>query len=325
MGGLKKNSEDYNYVYQKFWKDEAGYDIDNYDGEAIWKSRDMPHFRDDYDLKQFKQSLYRMTSLIREARNNEAAPQPAAVQAPPPPPPPQQQQPQQQQQPAPFASPPRGVARPGTPVSTAKNLLPVVEEELTPNDEYLLDVPHHLIEWKDKQQNKRLTLIVYLPSGVKKGDVAPRIVAGGTQVVMEMDWPAPMMDVRLPMYAGTQSRKPYYANGHVKVSNFNESVKHLKNHDADRTITSVFRKELSHPVEEQFCDFDVPDSLYSVTFQVKPPMEEDGVTPMKGSDGRDLSPQDCVAVVLEMMCVRSNYGVSHEIEDFTLDFDNLAI
>ena len=71
MPGLKINTPDYNYVHQKFWNEEPGYDVDSYDGEAIWKDHSMPHFRDEYDLKQFKQSLYRMITRIKNDRNNE--------------------------------------------------------------------------------------------------------------------------------------------------------------------------------------------------------------------------------------------------------------
>ena len=49
VSGLKINTSDYNYIYNKFWSGEEGYDIENYDGEAIWKDHTMPHFRDSYD------------------------------------------------------------------------------------------------------------------------------------------------------------------------------------------------------------------------------------------------------------------------------------
>ena len=64
MGGsLKINTEDYNFVYSKFWNGDEGFDIDNYDGDAIYKMRDQS-FRDDDDNKQFKQNLVRMVKKI---------------------------------------------------------------------------------------------------------------------------------------------------------------------------------------------------------------------------------------------------------------------
>ena len=65
MGGLKQGSDDYNWVYGKFFNQEQGYDVDNYDGDAIIRDPAMPHFRDKYDVKQFKQSLSRLVSKIR--------------------------------------------------------------------------------------------------------------------------------------------------------------------------------------------------------------------------------------------------------------------
>ena len=73
MPGLRQGSEDYMYVYDKFWAGEEGYDIDNYDGDAIWKDHTMPHFRDQYDAKQFKSSLWRMANRIRD-QQREGAP-----------------------------------------------------------------------------------------------------------------------------------------------------------------------------------------------------------------------------------------------------------
>ena len=35
MGGLKQGTPDYDFVYTKFWNDAEGYDVDNYDGDAI--------------------------------------------------------------------------------------------------------------------------------------------------------------------------------------------------------------------------------------------------------------------------------------------------
>ena len=40
MGGLKQITPEYDFVsYTKFWNDAEGYDVDNYDGDAIWNSR----------------------------------------------------------------------------------------------------------------------------------------------------------------------------------------------------------------------------------------------------------------------------------------------
>ena len=44
MGGLKAGTDDYNAIYANFWNGEEGYDVDDYDGDAIYRDRDNMHF-----------------------------------------------------------------------------------------------------------------------------------------------------------------------------------------------------------------------------------------------------------------------------------------
>jgi hypothetical protein len=43
MGGLRIGSDDYN-IYKKFYEGAQGYDIDNYDPDAVYNDPNMRHF-----------------------------------------------------------------------------------------------------------------------------------------------------------------------------------------------------------------------------------------------------------------------------------------
>ena len=70
MGGLKIGSDDYNYIYKKFWNGEEGYDVDNFDAELIYKEPSR-NFRATYDKKQFKGSVGRMVKIIKAKMEEE--------------------------------------------------------------------------------------------------------------------------------------------------------------------------------------------------------------------------------------------------------------
>jgi hypothetical protein len=61
----------------------------------------------------------------------------------------------------------------------------------------------------------------------------------------------------------------------------------------------------------QFSDFDVPKGLAAIKYKV--------VSKCTG----DM--QDAVALVLEMMCQRTNYKDDVEIEDFVVNFDSMVL
>ena len=324
MGGLVRNTEHYNKIYDNFKTGKKGFDINRYDGDAIFKSK--ADYQVKYDARQFKQSLLRMVARIRaegeapeapgQTTNAEAAtPVPAPVPGPTKPPA------TAKVAPAPkMSTPTPKTATPTAKMSNAKPSTPSFAgipgydfQELAGNDEYMLSLPHHLFGWKDTMENDRLTLMVYFPMGVSKADVLPRIVAGGTQVEIEMIWPSIMTDPRLPMYAGTNGRVAMYGVGHVKVVSFRESVKRIKAGDESKSTYSMFRVDLPREVEEQFCDVDVPAALATVKYKVF------------SKKNPSAPPQDAICLVCEMIGHRSNYKDMFEIEDFAIDFENLAI
>ena len=302
MGGLRIGTEDYDYIYNKFVAGEQGYALDNYDPMAIYNDPNMRHFRADYDAKQFKQSLKRMVERIEA---DQAANAPPIAQPPFVAPPPER------------PGTPGGAARPGTPgVAPAPATMPSTPAngtsaadpaEFVANDELTLFIPHHLFGWKDVDDNHRLTLLLFLPTGCTKDDVAQHIVGGGTEVMVELLWGPEMLDQRLPMFAGTQDGTPYYDVGHVKVASFRDNVRRLKNNKESAIIKSTFRCKLPATVEEQFSDYDVPAAVATVKYKI-------------ASTG-----QRALCLVLEMMVLRTNYKSTGDIEDFAVDFDSLMI
>jgi hypothetical protein len=162
-------------------------------------------------------SVKRMVERICESR---AAAAPAVAQPPFAPP----QPPTGAPPPAPAATTTSGSrGKPqATPAASTPRTPTDVEPEYVAIDELVMHLPHHLFGWKDVDDNERMTLLDFLPTGCAKDDVAPRIVGGGTEVVVEFLWPAALLDQRLPMFAGTIDGSPFYDIGHVKVSSFRE-------------------------------------------------------------------------------------------------------
>lgn len=320
MPGLKINTPDYHHVCNKFSNKEDGHDIDSCDGDAIWKDHSMPHFRDQCDLKQFKQSLHRMTAKIRVERNQGQAhpqqqppvrPLPAAAAAAPPAVPVGLSGPRgAAPQPDVVMSSPAATSRavPSTPTAGTAGIPPV---ELVANDEFTLNVPCHLFGWKDCDSNDHLSLVIYLPTGCTKDDLAFRVGAGGADVEVVFNWSAVMLNPLLPMCAGSKSEKPFCGSGQFKVISFKESVKKLKHCEAKTKVKSVFRVELPNSAEEQLCDCDVPAALATVKCKIKA--------------NATHPEQEALALVPEMMCIHTNCQAQNDIEDFELDFNALAI
>lgn len=310
MGGLKQGTDDYNWIYAHFWNGTTGFDVDSYDGEAIWKSPQRT-FRDSYDLRQFKQSLKRMVTKIttdsnfnptgntdadvdmEDAEEGELPPPgtPGATAGSPPP------------------SARRGMKSP--PPAPRMASPPPAPREYVANDEYALQLPHHHFQWKDQSENTRTTLMILLPTGVQMSDILPRVEAGGTQVKLVLTWPSVLLDSKMPMFLGTSNGKPFYSAGHVKVTNFRDTVRCLKHDDETTVVKSVFRCSLPSVVEEQFCRDEVPEGAYVTVFG----------TATSGSAKKMASK----CLFLEMMNLRTNYKGYGDVEEFDLDFESLTI
>ena len=342
MGGLKIGAEDYEYIYDKFWNGEDGYDVDNFDAEQIYKEPSR-NFRTTHDKKQFKGSVGRMVKIIKAKMEEEQCKSERAAQkgvlrishicylprkqkddddggggggnnGPPPPPAAAAKAAAaaaRASSPAPrFASPPSTRKAP-PPARSAS-----YRAEMSPNDEITLHLPHHLFPWIDDNDNTRWTLMVLLPVGTTKDMLSQRIEAGGTQIVIECTWPKIMLHQLMPMFLGGNGADPVCGKGHVKVVSFCGCVKNIRQGDEQQTVKSVFRLELPSPVEEQFSDLEVPAGVSIVKFQIAE---------------RDLSgmptgtTEEAKCLILEMMEVRTNCKSVGDTSEFTLDFSHLDI
>jgi hypothetical protein len=313
MGGLKQKSPDYNWIWSKFLDPEDdAYDIENYNADDIWKDPSREFFKNkDYDLKQFKLSLGRLVKKIREGINSPPAGEhnaPADDQQPEAPPPTQSGKPNLQ---SPSRNPKQAPASAGKKTPSTKTPASTAPKERVVNDEIPMALPYHMWNWKDNDNNDRLTCMILLPVGTTKDMVSPRITSGGDEIKVEYIWPNAMLDVKVPMFMGSQSTEPFYDKGHIKVAHFRDSVKLLKRGDDKKQVKSIFRVDTLFTVEEQFTALEVPSPVSIVKF------------PVQGSSG---TPTQAKCLVLEMMGVRDNYkSVDGSIDEFICDMGNLTI
>ena len=70
MGGIKQGSDDYCYICSQFLDpNNDAYDIENYDGDDIWKDPNREFFKNkSYDQRQFKYSLSRLVNKLRKTQ-----------------------------------------------------------------------------------------------------------------------------------------------------------------------------------------------------------------------------------------------------------------
>ena len=183
--------------------------------------------------------------------------------------------------------------------------------EIAVNDEITLSLPYHMWSWKDHFNNDRVTCMVLLPVGTTKDMLIPRVVTGGDQIRIDYIWPNTMLSEKVPMYMGAVNvNTPFYPRGHIKVSNFRDSVRALKRGDERLVVKSVFRADTPFPVEEQFTSENVPTAISIIKFNVK---------------GRDGKLHEAKCLVLEMMGVRDNYMSACTVEEFTYNLAGLSI
>jgi hypothetical protein len=67
MGGLKINSDDYKWIWNKFLDpDDEAYDLENFNANDIWKDPERNLYKNpEYDVRQFKLSLNRLTTKLK--------------------------------------------------------------------------------------------------------------------------------------------------------------------------------------------------------------------------------------------------------------------
>ncbi len=67
MGGLRQNTDDYDYIWQQFLDpDNEAYDIENYNKDDIYNDPNRSFFKNrNYDARQFKLSLGRLVNKLK--------------------------------------------------------------------------------------------------------------------------------------------------------------------------------------------------------------------------------------------------------------------
>ncbi|CAB9531505.1 unknown protein [Seminavis robusta] len=316
MGGLKQKTADYIYVWGRFMDTEdRAYDVENPNWNDLWKdpNRNFSEMKkgkgDKYDNRGFKQSLKFLLDKVKEELQKAAA----ASGGPPgsdddeemddavPDPKPKTPKPKT---PKPKTPKPKKTA--ASPMGSPPPSFP---SELAENDEIPLELPYHQFAWTDSKEDKHITIMILLPTGTELDALEPRIESGGRQVTLALTWSQVLLSSRVAMVMGSRDRNtPFYPKGHIKVTNFRESVKVLKRNDAKRVVKSIFRVDTLFPVEEQFTDAEVPTKTYMIQFPLRGHRKEWGK-----------------CLILELLGVRSNYKSSGKIEEFVYNFSGLNL
>ena len=82
-------------------------------------------------------------------------------------------------------------------------------------------LPHILVPWKDKMLRSRLTLYLWMPSGLEPRDITAKILKGGEKLRIQFAWPEQLQDAM-------QLTKARYCSDSSKVVEIESIVKELK-------------------------------------------------------------------------------------------------
>lgn len=168
-------------------------------------------------------------------------------------------------------------------------------------------MPSILVNWKDQDLRERLTLFVWVLSGLEPQDLHAKILTGGEKIRIQFPWPEQLQDAM-------QLTKYRYCRDASKVVEIETIVKNLKGGSASSPILSVVDFHLGMKVEEQF---------YSETIVTRygRPKYERGNTVLKFLRRR-VGRNEQIPVVIqkfEMMGIRDNYrsgaAVATDYED----------
>lgn len=106
-------------------------------------------------------------------------------------------------------------------------------------------LPHIIVPWKDQSLRNRITLYLWLLSGLEPCDIRAKILQGGEKLRIQFAWPDQLQDAM-------SLTKARYCKGSSKVVEIETIVKNLKGGSASTAISSVIDFDLGMRVEEQF-------------------------------------------------------------------------
>ena len=166
--------------------------------------------------------------------------------------------------------------------------------EMITNDERAVVTPTHVLVWTDTMSDKRVTVLALIPSGTRSKDIEAYIECaadnGHGLLVLKIKTIDEWMDPNLLLLGDCldEENEPFYSHTHALITAFCESVKGWKTSASTAETFSYHRIVLPFPVEQQFCDVDVPCSHHVVIYPT--------------ADGTDL-----FFVVAHMRAVRDNF------------------
>jgi hypothetical protein len=164
--------------------------------------------------------------------------------------------------------------------------------EMITNDERAIVTPTHVLVWTDTMSDKRVTVLALIPSGTRSKDIEAYIECaadnGHGVLVLKIKTIDEWMDPNLLLLGDDAEHEPFYSDTHALITAFRESVKEWKTSASTAETFSYHRIMLPFPVEQQFCDVDVPCSHKVVVYPT--------------ADGTDL-----FYVVAHTRAVRDNF------------------
>ena len=144
----------------------------------------------------------------------------------------------------------------------------VMEEEVVEEgreDESRITLPASVFSYLDEDQMQRVSVVLELLSSTRCADLEVVVEPGGRQVVIVHKWSPPMLDPqRLLKGLKCSKGKQRFTGSHTKVVALGQVIHTMKYSHRRREVESVFRINLPHQVEENFCNKDGHDGVYPV-------------------------------------------------------------
>ena len=136
--------------------------------------------------------------------------------------------------------------------------------EMIANDECAIVTPTPVLIWTDTRSDKWVTVLALIPSGTRSKDIKVYIECaadnGHGVLVLKIKTIDEWMDPNLILLGDSlDENEPFCSYTHALITAFCESVREWKT----STIAEMFSYHhimLPFPMEQQFCDMDVPCS-----------------------------------------------------------------
>lgn len=176
-------------------------------------------------------------------------------------------------------------------------------------------LPSLLVNWKDQDLRERLTLFVWVLSGLEPQDLHAKILTGGEKLRIHFPWPEKIQDAM-------QLTKYRYCRDASKVVEIETIVKNLKGGSASSPIFSTVDFHLGMKVEEQFYS----ETIVTAAGRDGRRKNERGNTVLKFLRRRAGRNEEIPILVqkFEMMGIRDNYKSGTTAADDYEDGDSVV-